>query len=572
MKKSLAILVAAAVLGICLFFFFKEEEKGYQDTARFLPEDVLVYYHQTKLGTSLEDFKKTRLGKALAGIDIIQTAKELELPEADISMIEKVQNEGAAFLNGPIFKEVFGNDYTLAIFPPDSSSKEDPAMKIRQNLLVISKPEHGARLMDILTSGFGKVLNQTTEAYDTYTIRHLRPQEGLTLFIAAVGDKVFLSFDDRLIKDCLDRYTLKKRSLADNGNFKKLLPEFRQPVLFAYLGLDLLKSTVSNFLESANPERKDILKKEMQKWNGMQAAGYGIWHDKDKIRDKGIVVIDNQKFDPTIKDIYSTASEKNSSLAIVPEHVLGYYWTNTMNFQAYWKAYLDGATNADVQKMAEFREAVKKRFGMEIEDVLGLLDRQCGFILQNGDASRFLPLPDFSFFVHLKDKARFERFSQNLFQNSTLSIKKQTYKGIEITSMTNPSQGGLVQLYIMHTDYLVAATSLAMMKQIIDVMQGGVGLKDNPGFKKVDAGLLEDNNSVGYIRVGDLMKTIKGLINWGRALVAIRDQEYSRRLGIVMDRLLNPLFDGLSMYSDFGMRSKISPNRITVESTTVFDR
>ncbi len=570
MKKSLAAIFAVALLAIALLFFFKERTGGHPDPTAFLPEDALVYFHQKDLSRLLKDFQGSPLGKAFRGMNLIQTARDLNLPDQDISLLEKVNNEGIPFINGPVFKEIFSNDCAIALIPADNVGTRKPIENIEQALVLISRPEHGARLVDLLTTGFGAVLGQATETYDRYTIHHFQPSKQLKLSVVAVQDLVFIGLNDRLIKACLDRYARKERSLADNENFRKISATFTSPVSFGYVSLDSLKTQIRSLDKSANPANKALFDAELRKWAGVHAAGYGVWKDKNKISDKGILLLNREKCDPIFRNIYQTTSEKNSSLAFVPEHVLGYYWTNTMDFLGYWKLYLSDA--AIDRKMTEVRRDVKQRLGLDIEDILGMLDRQCGFMIQKGEGKMVLPLPDFSLFVRIKQRARFEKFFQNFLKNSPLNITQQDYKGVGITSMAAPSQGGLAHLHTMlHNDYFVVTTGTPMMKKIIDVMAGGSGLKDDMGFKKVSTGLLDENNTVGYIRIGDLMRTVKVLLNWGRGFVAVRDQEHARRLGIVMNSVVNPLLDGLTMYSDFGMRGRIGLDRITVESTTLID-
>ena len=150
-------------------------------------------------------------------------------------------------------------------------------------------------------------------------------------------------------------------------------------------------------------------------------------------------------------------------------------------------------------------------------------------------------------------------------------MQTKEYKGADIISLAAFAQGGLMPVYAIHDQYLIVASSMVMMEQILDTMQEGRGLADNPRFQKVSAGLLEENNSVGYIRIGDLMHTLKGLVGWGRAIIAIQDPRNAKNAEIVIDRLINPVLDGLSMYSDFGLRSRIAPNQVLVESTTLVE-
>ena len=157
-------------------------------------------------------------------------------------------------------------------------------------------------------------------------------------------------------------------------------------------------------------------------------------------------------------------------------------------------------------------------------------------------------------------------------KNNALQVQAQNYKDIEIMSMAGFSQGGLLPVYAIHDHYLFVASSMAMIKEIIDTIKDGHGLEDNAGFQKVNSKLLEENNSVGYIRIGELMRSVKGMVNWGRAMVAIQDQENAKKMEVLIDRLVNPLLDGLSMYSGFGLRSRIAPGQIIIESTTVVEK
>ena len=57
-----------------------------------------------------------------------------------------------------------------------------------------------------------------------------------------------------------------------------------------------------------------------------------------------------------------TPPEKNSTLAFVPQRVLAYYWTNTLDLPAYWKMYLEGS-GRNQEKIDGMRETAKRQFG-----------------------------------------------------------------------------------------------------------------------------------------------------------------------------------------------------------------
>ncbi len=568
MKKIFVGILLIAIVVVSLFFVIEKKRNVEISPESFLPENVLVYCRQKDLARLIGDFQKSHMGRALSGINIIQTAKDLDFQEKDINLLDKILAGGSSFIESPLFSELFGNDFVFALLPEDYAATGDPKENIQKGLVLISRPQHGAQLINLIASGFDTMLNQTTETYKSFTIKKVKQEGNVTVSITTVRDLILISLNTRVIEHCLDRYLGNKPSLKDNLKFQKTRNLFKEPAFFGYFDLDVLRATIEKYLIKTNNKRKNILEAEIKKWRGMQAAGYGIWQEQDRIKDKGVVIIDDGKFDPTVKELYKTVSERNSTMAIVPDQVFGYYWTNTMDLPAYWKMYLSGA-NVDQKKVGQMQEAVQKQFGMSVEDVLNMLDKQCGFMIQQSDGNKILPLPDFSFFVQIRNKKNFNHFYSKFLEDSALSIKKITYKGVGITSIAGVPQGGFVRLYIIKNDYLVAATSMSMMKKIIDVMQGGAGLKDSSGFKKMNMGLTDKNNSVVYIRVGDLIKTIKELATWGRALLAFKDQEDSRKIGVVIDQILNPLFNGLSMCSDFGLRSRFSPDMITIESTTL---
>ena len=300
-------------------------------------------------------------------------------------------------------------------------------------------------------------------------------------------------------------------------------------------------------------------------------AGYGIWRETDRIRDKGIITLEKEKLDPALKNLYGTPPGKNSTLAVVPQHALAYYWTNTLDLPTYWKMYQQQSESTR-EKIDGIRNAAKKQSGLEIETILGLLDRQCGLMIREADVKRFLPIPDFTIFAELKDSNLFGELVRNVLKKNGYNVQMQNYKDIEISSIAGFSQGGLLPVYMMHDHVFFVANSMEMIKEIIDTIKDGHGLADDSNFQKVNAGLQEENNSIGYVRVGDLMRAVKGMVKWGRMLIAIQDHENAERMEILIDRLVNPLLDGLSMYSATGMRSRIVQNQIIIESATVIEK
>ncbi len=565
MKKTLLVSFGVVVLAAALFWFFGIRQTKQTVATTYLPENVLCYYQQKNLGQSLSDLKKSPLGNNLGTIDVVQIAKELNLPDKDIALIEKIKGESSAFINSPLFKEIFSNDYAFALLPVDLSHTDDPREKLLKSLVLLARPRHGARLIDILSSQFGTLANQKTETYGDFTIKQFN-LEHQTLCAVVVDDLLVITFDPKLLKSCIERHVKKASSLGENKIFTKVAAEFDKSKTFGYVSLKLLKKQLEILPITTGKKGKKNIKLDVKSLDGMLAAGFGIRQDSDKIRDKGIVLVDDQKIDPALGKLYHTSPEKNTSLEFIPEHVLGYGWSNKLDFLTYWKMYTS-ENASEKEDIEEIRKAVKKQFGMDIENILSLFDKQGGFIVQSADAKNFLPLPNICFYIRIKDEKRFAELIKQDHADSPFRKNIQQYKGVDIISLSDPSKGPLIRLYTMQNDYFIVSTSLEMMKQIIDAQKGGLSLKDNPGFKKISTELLEKNNSVGYINIGDVTKTVTELLNWGRALLSVNNQEDARRLGILQIKVFNPLLNGLAAtFSDYAVYGRNSSDMNTVES------
>jgi hypothetical protein len=59
---------------------------------------------------------------------------------------------------------------------------------------------------------------------------------------------------------------------------------------------------------------------------------------------------------------------------------------------------------------------------------------------------------------------------------------------------------------------------------------------------------------------------VKEVFSWIGTMIAIQDREAAQRSKILIDKLINPLLDGLAMYSTIGMRSYTEQDSIIIES------
>jgi hypothetical protein len=64
---------------------------------------------------------------------------------------------------------------------------------------------------------------------------------------------------------------------------------------------------------------------------------------------------------------------------------------------------------------------------------------------------------------------------------------------------------------------------------------------------------------------------LREMVTWGGTMLAIKDKELARKSKVLIDELINPLLEGLAMYSIVGSRKYQEGGTIVFESFTNLD-
>ncbi|MBU4236799.1 MAG: hypothetical protein KKI01_10795, partial [Proteobacteria bacterium] len=152
MKKIGIILGAVCILAVVYFLVTTRMGKG--TAADFLPAEALVCIEQRDLGQLLDEFKVSRLGRAVTGIDYVKIAEGLGLPLEEVNRVRGMRKQLDEFSNSPVFKEFFGQEFTLGLLPVPDDSLDIPEKTMRASLLLIAKPRHNTDIIELLTSLF----------------------------------------------------------------------------------------------------------------------------------------------------------------------------------------------------------------------------------------------------------------------------------------------------------------------------------------------------------------------------------------------------------------------------------
>jgi hypothetical protein len=574
MKKTGVILTVIVVMAVGLYFLVTARI-GKVTAADFLPEEILLAVEQQDLGQLLEDYKNSRLGHTITGIDYLKIASDLGMAQEEVDKISGVSKKMGDFFKSPVFKELFGKEFTLALLPVTDINLASPDKAATGSLVFISRPSHDADILKLISSLFIGKLNQTSIQHGKYSIQQIALEEGIVLNVATVQGYIIAALDVGLVQASLDRFDnksgSKKGTLAQSSEYIRLRQEFTDAKCFVYVSMPTLYSQAGRFAEQLDIPEHDELLKAIDQWKGWNGLAFGAWKEKGQIRDKGVVLFNREKLDPLVAKMCSVKPTENKTYAMVPADILGYYWTNTLNMGMFWEMFRREMQGSEEQLKAIEKE-VKAATGLELDQILAMFGSEAAVLMKEMVTDGFIPLPNGAIFLKIEKEADLLKMVKSQLAKMDIAIQAEEYKGVALNTLDISFHPSLRPVYVMHQGYLILAGSADMVKKIID-SQGSQGLIAEKSFQQVNEGLHKgltgSNNSVSYVKFSSLLKMIRELANWGGTILSMQDPETGRKSKVVFDQLIFPLLDGLGMYEAMGSRSVIQDDSLIMESTMI---
>lgn len=563
-------------IGVGLFLFFcflvliallisRQEEKI--TAAEFLPENVLFYCEQQDFSALYKAFRRSRLGKTIARLDYAKTATELGVSVEKIQEIENHRRNISNILVSPAFQALLGKKFSLALFPADHFSLANPGAALEERMLLIARPRHNIRLLKFLSPFFTGGIEQTTVQYGSHSITRYRADKDRTVSTVTVQGLVLIGLDERLVRKSLDYYDEKKDTLQQNETFQRLRKSMSQSKMFTYLSLSALYEQGLRISENLPEKDRQAFLNLLKQWGGWEAAAYGAWQKGGFIQDKAMILFDAQKLDSKIAELCAVKPSTNDTLAMVPVDVLFYYWSNTLNLSLAWEIYSSWMVDQSGD-MNVLRQEVRDSTGVELEDLLSMVGKEFAFIVKDVD-SNGIPLPKAALVIQLKDPAAFLTIFEKIIEAAEIPISKEKYKDETIAYWGLAPQGGLQPAFSVQGEYLLLSNSMDMIKQIVNQqITPQNNFFKNKGIQQVGSGLFLENNSAAYIDIVLLAGFLKDLASWGEAIATLQGPEVAHASEVVVEEMVLPLLDGITMYSKLGSRSIIGKDNIVLESTT----
>ncbi len=558
------------LLVCCLGLFFvlqKEHEKGIQ-APDFLPEDVLFYGEQHEFVTMYQEFTQSRLGKTLSRIEYSKVAAALGGDQIFVEKILRHWQDVDKTLREPGFNQIFGKEFSLALFSAQSFSSENPAKALEERLLLITRPRHNTKILQFLAPYLSAGTKQSTAQYGAHIITRYQFDEQETLSIAMVDGMVLAAFDERLVRKSLDVYDNKANTLAGNPHFQKLRKRFQGADLFQYLSLPALMEQGKMIAGALQDEEHRQFLTLLEQWEGWGAAAYGAWKEEGLIKDAIEILYEPEDLDREVAGLFGVEPSNNKTLAMLPADTLFYYWINSLNLPLLFELYSETLIEYNPGMFYLLQQELQDITGMGLEEILAMVGRECGIVIQDV-GSNGLPLPKIMVVLQLKEPQKFKKIFNQILLEAEIPINTKSYKGQEISYWGIAPQVGLQPAFTLYEDYLLLSNSRDLLKEIV-VLQSepGLSLLNTPGLKKLRKELTRKNNSAAYIHIDRLADALKQIATWAGGMAVLQGPETAHNVDIVVKELVLPLLDGISMYKQLASRSEVLGNSILIESTT----
>jgi hypothetical protein len=570
MKKTGVILGTLCIVAAILYFLVTTR-MGKVTAADFLPAESVVCIEQRDLGQLLDDFKVSRLGRAVIALDPVKIATDLGLSPEEIKRVKDAREQLDEFLDSPVFQEFLGKEFTIGLLPVPGDALDSPEKSMESTLLFIAKPRHNVDILEMLTSLFARKLEQATTQHGKYSLKHYLIDEGKSLSVAIAHGYVIAAFDELLVQQSLDRYDSKQGSLAQKKEYIRLRHDFMKAKLFTYVSMPKLHGQLSRLSENLDPIQKEDIQKAIDQWKGWEGLAFGVWKEKGLIRDKAVVLFQKDKLDPLVGKMCSVQPGENKSLAMIPADILGYYWSNTLDMNTFWKMFSREMKDSP-EEIQSMEEDVKKVTGVELQQLFAMFGSEAVFLLKDIATDGFIPLPNGAIFLKIEKEDEFVKMLQPLLAKIDIPTKTEEYKGVKVISWEVSFHPSLQPVYALHQGYLILASTVDLVKKVID-SEDGVGLVSEERFQQVNDGLKQgmtkENNSVSFIRFSSLLHMLKELANWGGTMLSMQDPEAALKSKVMLEQLILPLLDGLAMYEVIGSRSVVQDDAIILESTAI---
>lgn len=556
MKRIFLALAVGLLIAGAVSLLVIRTDRG-ADPLACLPADTLALVDVRQPSALYDNFRHSRLGKRFSTIRWGDLLRQFGLSEEEAGSFQGEVDRLQAFLNGPLFRELFARRVVLALLPDGNggSTLTDP----RGSLVLIASPRHRTEVVELLAPLLPDDQQHATETYQGREIRTFRLADDLELAVAASDGLLFASLSVATVKRCLD-LDLKQPNpeqgrLTGNPAYLALRKRSAgRDEQFFYGDLQ----AVSRLLYSVSKTGPERIEPPALPAEGVFRHGALFCGPQTGRLDCTAILL----APPGKADAWAPAPVVDASLATVPADLLLHYRSNLLDLSR---------IVAVLERIPQLRDPLGtseqwlvRKTGLSFSDCFSLFDRQISLTITGMRGNGFFPLPRLCCRLAVKDEERLREALISLMAGKSQSSREAA--GVRINTLV--LAGGLLQpSWAIRNGLVYFADSPEQLEQSLGQPQAP--LIETSLFRKVDVGLMEPNNMITYVNYPRLMEGLQQLAAWGATILAMVDQERGGRARAVVDLFLTPLLDGMKMFAAGSSRLAATPSGLAWESALV---
>lgn len=563
--------VAAATLLLIVVYLLvvQIDTEKHEIKERFVPASVFLYFEQQDGLQKLHNMRESTLTKNFREIDFTAIAHKLQVDKKIVQQLEEGFSLYRKVLTDEMIAELFGNSFALALDTPIKEISDlTPEEFLRSNGVIVSNPSHGAHLLSSLAKTYGRFSDSFRVEIRQYGkhFLHRITTNGETVTTVAIDDFLLISFNEKLLRKCVDTYDGEIPSLNDLKDFQNVRSQIEGPAHFLYLSVEKSRTLIQQFISGKDFPGKELVEKELSTTKGFTGVGYGVWTDDFVITERIIAHYNEALVNEIVRSILQIDPEESSMLRFTTGEPAAYYWSNTFDLY-HILPYLLQEENIS-QELKDIADVVRKETGTSMTEILSWLGEEVSLTVEGGYPKSYLAIPLVAGFLKTSNGQNLQQVLTHLSATNHLSLKEGTYKDATYHYLASAPHEGLQLLYGFWEEYLFFSNSAQFIHRIIDNIESGNSIHQIRRMNGIDPGVHLANNSVTFSSNVELIEIVKRFLNFATTMIAMEDRNLALKSKVILHDIVNPIMDGLKMYDRSSTRSYFAPNLVFIDSKT----
>lgn len=564
---KILLIVLTLVIFLCIaagIFWWKGKHLAIEDV---LPQGALAYVKFSDVQKNWKEASSTNLWQSLRAIDFTRGGQDSHWTQQQKDVLASIREKLSDPAIAVALEQFFGREFAVALYPlsapslPSSPLTDKETYTLMRDIfsrfLLVTRLEDKAPFMEFFSQWLGLTAKDMTHEaipVDGYTLHRVTlPHMEAPISFVYFQDLLVIGIDEPLVRQTIETQRGQTRALASDRHFRRSQQRMlASPEMAGYLDMKELFSYINTLFDALMGPTQEAMKTSLGNGNqratdrdvakakaawqemfrrvaGQDVLGFSGRWENNIARLKFDLYFDEDKLDPLWAETYSCPPARNEALSFVPADVLGYQWSNCLDWEVSWREVKQEVARAQERFAAATSpvEALESALGLNIEeDILPAFADKMGGYLRDIHMGSLSPVPDLLFFVEVKDIRKVGHIVRKLDERFASSVQQEDYNGISLHYLVSPVGKDIEPAYGILGKYFLIAFNRTTLKDAIDRHQTRLPtLSASEDFRQAVSAGEGQNRFIQFVRVDELIRRLEDVVQWGRARVAAQEAQ-----------------------------------------------